>query len=100
MVELFFKWIKQHLKVKRFWGDSETAVRIQINVAIATYCLMAIVEKELGLNRNTCDENSWKLASDKRQQKGTLDPARRAGSRAKCAARILFQNVITYFNRH
>lgn len=52
MVELFFKWIKQHLKVKRFWGDSETAVRIQINVAIATYCLVAIVEKELGLNRN------------------------------------------------
>lgn len=52
IVDLFFKWIKQHLKVKRFWGDSETAVRIQINVAIATYCLVAIIEKELGLNRN------------------------------------------------
>lgn len=52
MVELFLKWIKQHLKVKRFLGDYETAVRIQINVAIATYCLVAILEKELGLNQN------------------------------------------------
>lgn len=38
--------------MKRFLGDSETAVRIQINVAIATYCLVAILEKELGLNQN------------------------------------------------
>lgn len=51
-VELFFKWIKQHLRVKRFWGDSEPAVKIQINVAIATYCLIAIIEKQLSTNRN------------------------------------------------
>ncbi len=46
-VELFFKWIKQHLKVKSFWGYSENAVRIQIYSAIIAYCLVAIVGKEL-----------------------------------------------------
>ena len=50
-VELFFKWIKQHLRVKRFWGDSENAVRIQIHVAIITYCLIAIIEHDLKLER-------------------------------------------------
>lgn len=50
-VELFFKWIKQHLRVKRFWGDSENAVRIQIHVAIITYCLVAIIEHDLHLGR-------------------------------------------------
>lgn len=50
-VELFFKWIKQHLRVKRFWGDSENAVRIQIHVAIITYCLIAIIEHDLKLGR-------------------------------------------------
>lgn len=50
-VELFFKWIKQHLRVKRFWGDSENAVRIQIHVAIITYCLIAIIEHDLHLDR-------------------------------------------------
>ena len=42
LVELFFKWLKQHLKIKRFWGTTENAVRIQISVAIITYCLVAI----------------------------------------------------------
>lgn len=37
-IELFFKWIKQHLKMKTFWGTKENAVRIQINIAIITYC--------------------------------------------------------------
>lgn len=41
-VELFFKWIKQHLKIKSFWGTTETAVRIQISVAIITYCLVLL----------------------------------------------------------
>ena len=50
-VELFFKWIKRHLRVKRFWGDSENAVRIQIHVAIITYCLVAIIEHDLKLDR-------------------------------------------------
>jgi len=51
-VELFFKWIKQHLKVKTFWGVTENAVRIQINIAIITYCLVSIVSKELKINRS------------------------------------------------
>jgi hypothetical protein len=54
-VELFFKWIKQHLHIKSFWGITENAVRIQIFSAIATYCLVAIVEHDLRLNRSTFD---------------------------------------------
>lgn len=50
-VELFFKWIKQHLQIKRFWGESENAVRIQIHVAIITYCLIAIIEHDLKIGR-------------------------------------------------
>ena len=50
-VELFFKWIKQHLRVKSFWGESENAVRIQIHVAIITYCLVAIIEHDLKFGR-------------------------------------------------
>lgn len=50
-VELFFKWIKQHLRVKSFWGESENAVRIQIHVAIITSCLVAIIEHDLKLDR-------------------------------------------------
>lgn len=52
-VELFFKWFKQHLKIKKFWGDTENAVRIQIYSAIITYCLVAIVQHDLRLDRST-----------------------------------------------
>ena len=51
-VELFFKWIKQHLKVKTFWGTTENAVCIQINIAIITYCLVSLISKELKINRS------------------------------------------------
>jgi IS4 transposase len=51
-IELFFKWIKQHLKVKTFWGITENAVRIQINIAIITYCLVSIIAKDLKINRS------------------------------------------------
>jgi hypothetical protein len=54
-VELFFKWIKQHLNVKSFWGVTENAVRIQIYSAITAYCLVAIIEHDLRLNRSTFD---------------------------------------------
>jgi len=47
-VELFFKWIKQHLRIKRFYGHSENAVKTQLWIAVATYCLLAIIRKELG----------------------------------------------------
>lgn len=52
-VELFFKWIKQHLKIKSFWGTSENAVRIQIYSAIIAYCLVAIIGHDLKINRST-----------------------------------------------
>jgi hypothetical protein len=52
-VELFFKWIKQHLKIKCFWGTSENAVRIQIYSAIIAYCLVAIVGYDLKIERST-----------------------------------------------
>jgi len=52
-VELFFKWIKQHLKIKSFGGTTETAVRIQIYSAITAYCMVAIVEHDLKLHRST-----------------------------------------------
>lgn len=51
-VELFFKWIKQHLKIKKFWGISQNAVRIQIYCAIITYCLVAIVQHDMVLERS------------------------------------------------
>jgi len=54
-VELFFKWIKQHLHIKSFWGVTETTVRIQIYTAITAYCLVAIVEHDLRLERSTFD---------------------------------------------
>lgn len=55
-VELFFKWIKQHLRIKRFLATSENAVKSQIWCAVATYVLIAIVKKELNLDASlyTC----------------------------------------------
>ena len=52
-VELFFKWLKQHLKIKKFWGTTENAVRIQIYSAICAYCLVAIVQHDMQLKRST-----------------------------------------------
>src|SRR5450756_1906345 len=49
-VELFFKWIKQHLRIKRFYGTSENAVRTQIWIAISVYVLVAIIKKQLRLD--------------------------------------------------
>jgi hypothetical protein len=55
-VELFFKWIKQHLRIKKFLGNSENAVKTQVWCAVATYVLIAIVKKELQLDASlyTC----------------------------------------------
>lgn len=49
-VELFFKWIKQHLRIKKFYGNSENAVKAQIWTAVSVYVLVAIVKKRLNLN--------------------------------------------------
>lgn len=51
-VELFFKWIKQHLRIKRFYGTSENSVKTQIWIAVAVYVLVAIIKKRLGLERS------------------------------------------------
>jgi len=52
MVELFFKWIKQHLRIKRFFGTSPNAVKTQIWIAVSVYVLVAIVKKRLAPERN------------------------------------------------
>ncbi len=54
-VELFFKWMKQHLRIKEFYGTSENAVQIQIYAALTAYCLVAIVEHEMQLDMDTYD---------------------------------------------
>ena len=51
-IELFFKWIKQHLRIKAFYGTSDNAVKIQVWIAISVYVLVAIVRKELGIDRS------------------------------------------------
>ena len=51
-VELFFKWIKQHLRIKAFYGTSENAVKTQIWIAISVYVLVAIIKKEMNLERS------------------------------------------------
>ena len=51
-IELFFKWNKQHLKIKVFWGLSENAVKTQICIALCTYLIVAIVKKRLHIKRN------------------------------------------------
>jgi hypothetical protein len=51
-VEIFFKWIKQHLRIKAFYGRSMNAVKTQIWIAISVYVLVAIVRKRLGIERD------------------------------------------------
>lgn len=51
-VELFFKWIKQHLRIKAFYGTSENAVKTQIWIAVSAYVLVAIVKKRLALKQS------------------------------------------------
>lgn len=50
-VELFFKWIKQHLRIKRFFGTSENTVKSQIWIAVSVYVLIAIIKKRLNLEK-------------------------------------------------
>lgn len=55
-IELFFKWIKQHLKIKTFWGQNENAVRTQIWVAISVYVIVAIVKKKIKIENHSLYE--------------------------------------------
>ena len=52
-IELFFKWVKQHLSIEVFWGRSENAVKTQIWIALCAYLLVAILKKKLGVTRNS-----------------------------------------------
>jgi transposase len=52
-VELFFKWIKQHLKIKSFWGTTENAVKTQVYIAVITYTLVAIIRQRLKTEYST-----------------------------------------------
>ncbi len=51
-IELFFKWMEQHLKIKAFWGQSENTVKMQICIALCTYLIVAILKKKLHIKRN------------------------------------------------
>lgn len=51
-IELFFKWIKQHLRIKKFYGTSVNSVKIQVWTAVSVYVLVAIIKKELGLKQD------------------------------------------------
>jgi IS4 transposase len=53
--ELFFKWLKQHLRIKEFYGTSENAVKMQIYAAIIAYCLVVVVQEEMKLKMDTYD---------------------------------------------
>jgi hypothetical protein len=77
-VELFFRWIKQHLRIKRFLGTSENAVKTQIWCAVATYVLIAIVKKELQLDASlyTCLQILSVSVFEKTELSCTLQPDR------------------------
>jgi hypothetical protein len=51
-MELLFKWIKQHLKIKSFWGQSENAVKTQVWISICTYLMVALVKKQFNIERS------------------------------------------------
>ena len=51
-MELFFKWIKQHLRIKRFFGTTANAVKTQIWIAVSVYVLVAIIKKQLALDQS------------------------------------------------
>jgi Domain of unknown function (DUF4372)/Transposase DDE domain len=77
-VELFFKWIKQHLRIKRFLGTSENAVKTQVWCAVSTYVLIAIVKKELHLDASlyTCLQILSVSVFEKTQLSCALQPDR------------------------
>jgi hypothetical protein len=52
LIETFFKWIKQHFKIKSFWGQNENAVKTQVWIAVSVYVLVAIAKKKFGLKQS------------------------------------------------
>jgi IS4 transposase len=54
-IELFFKWMKQHLKIKSFWGESPNAVKLQIWIAVCTFVLVVLLKKKLEIQHSLND---------------------------------------------
>ena len=90
-VELFFKWIKQHLRIKRFLGTSENAVKTQIWCDVATYVLIAIVKKELQLNASlyTCLQILSVSIFEKTEVSSALQPDRSQREVATAANQLI-----------
>lgn len=93
-VELFFKWIKQHLRIKRFIGNSENAVKTQIWCAVATYVLIAIVKKELQLDASLY--SLLQILSVSVFEKTPLDQALSGGD--QLAEQTTFANQLNLFD--
>ena len=93
-VELFFKWIKQHLRIKRFIGNSENAVKTQIWCAVATYVLIAIVKKELQVNASLY--SLLQILSVSVFEKTTLHQALSGGG--QLAEQTAFANQLNLFD--
>ena len=93
-VELFFKWIKQHLRIKRFLGTSENAVKTQIWCAVATYVLIAIVKKELHLEASlyTCLQILSVSIFEKTEISCALQPDRSQREIANSANQLILFN--------
>ena len=90
-IELFFKWIKQHLRIKRFFGTSENAVKTQIWCAIATYVLIAIVkhERRLDASLHTCLQVLSVSLFEKIELVGAIQPDRVPSSPLETAQQFL-----------
>jgi hypothetical protein len=95
-VELFFRWIKQLLRIKAFYGTSENAVRTQVWIAISVYVLVAILKKRLNLNRSL--HSLLQILSVSLSEKTPIEQALSASTRDEfnpesCEQLTLFTNV-------
>jgi len=97
-VELFFRWIKQLLRIKAFYGTSQNAVRTQVWIAISVYVLVAILKKRLNLNRSL--HSLLQILSVSLSEKTPIEQALSASTRDEfnpesCEQLTLFTNVGT-----
>jgi hypothetical protein len=97
-VELFFKWIKQHLRIKRFLGTSENAVKTQIWCAVATYVLIAIVKKELQVESSlyTCLQILSVSVFEKTEISSALQPDRSQSESSTASNQLTSRKLHNY----
>ena len=91
-VELFFKWMKQHLHIKEFFGHNENAIQIQIYTAIAAYCIVAIVEHHLKLDRDLYE--LLRVLQGSLFEKTSIDEFFKNGLKWQIATKDTFENEI------